>query len=122
MSSWTRWQDWAAGIVGLYAALATIWTVQTGASMSLMIIFGVLVIIAALVNLALPDRTQIEWFTAVMAALLFASPWMGAYWSHAGAAWTSWVCGAIGVIVSVSVAMAPWAHMGSSRHIGPQAT
>lgn len=101
MRKWTRWQDWVAVAAGLYAALATTWTKPAGASVALMIIFGVLLIIAGLWNLASPDMPWLAWVQAIIAALLFISPWIGVYANQAGTAWTSWICGGVGIIVSV---------------------
>ncbi|MBG0740656.1 SPW repeat protein [Paeniglutamicibacter antarcticus] len=102
MKKWTRWQDWAAIVVGLYAVLATMWTTHAGASVTLMIIFGGLLVIAGLVNLAMPGMQAMEWAQVVVAALLFISPWIGSYTGASGAAWTSWITGAIGVIVTAA--------------------
>jgi SPW repeat-containing protein len=101
MKKWTRWQDWVAVAAGLYAALSTMWTVQAGASTSLMLVFGVLLIVAGLWNLAAPGLAAMEWIEAVLGALLFISPWIGGYAMQTGAAWTSWICGAIGIIVGL---------------------
>ncbi|MHB1235306.1 MAG: SPW repeat protein [Microbacteriaceae bacterium] len=101
MKKWTRWQDWVAVVAGLYAALAPSWTTQAGASAAMMIVLGVLLIIAGLWSLAMPGMVAMEWVVAVLGALLFISPWVGGYANQAGAAWTSWVCGAIGVIVGL---------------------
>lgn len=121
MKKWTRWQDWVAVAAGLYAALATIWVTAAGASVSLMIVLGVLLIIAGLWSLAMPGLVSMEWVMAVIGALLFISPWVGVYATSAGAAWTSWVCGAIGVIVGVwALQPAMRTHHGTTHH-GAQA-
>jgi len=102
MTRWTRWQDWAAVVVGLYAALSSIWTTpRTGTSVSLMIIFGVLMIAAGVFSLAAPGLVSMEGIVAVFGALLFISPWIGLFAGSTGPAWTSWICGAIGVIAGL---------------------
>lgn len=100
MKKWTRWQDWAAVIVGLYAALSTLWTTQGGMSTVLMVVCGVLLIVSGVVNLAMPGRMAIEWAQVVIGLLLFFSPWIGVYAHLAGAAWTSWIGGAIAVVAT----------------------
>lgn len=101
MQKWTRWQDWIAVAAGLYAALATMWTTSAGASVAMMLVLGILLIIAGLWSLAAPGMVAMEWVVAVLGALLFISPWVGGYATQAGVAWTSWICGAIGVIVGL---------------------
>jgi len=100
MKKWMRWQDWVAIAAGLYTALATIWVAPAGASVALMIVLGVLLIISGLVNLAWPGMVAMEWVQGVLGILLFISPWAGMYATAMGAAWTSWICGAIGIIVA----------------------
>jgi hypothetical protein len=102
MKKWTRWQDWVAVAAGLFAALSTLWTRQSGASLALMVIFGLLLVASGLVNLAMPGMPAVEWTQVVIAALLFLSPWMGGYTNLTGAAWTSWITGAIAAIVSAA--------------------
>lgn len=102
MKRWTRWQDWVAVAAGLCAALASIWTTpRTSASMSLMVVLGVLMIVAGLWSLAAPGSVTMEWILAALGALLFLSPWMGAFAGSAGPAWTAWICGAVGAIAGL---------------------
>lgn len=118
MKKWARWQDWVAVAAGLYAALASIWTTpRTGASMSLMIVLGILMIAAGLWSLAMPAFVSMEWIVAIIGALLFISPWVAQYAGHPGPAWTSWICGGVGVIAGLwALAPAEKAH-----HAGPRA-
>jgi SPW repeat. len=101
MKKWTRWQDWVAIAAGLFAALSTIWFAHAGASVALMLVLGVLLIISGLVNLAMPGMVAMEWVQGVLGVLLFVSPWAGAYTTAMGAAWTSWICGIIAVVVAL---------------------
>lgn len=101
MKKWTQWQDWAAVVIGLYVALSTIWTTAAGASIALMIVLGVLLVAAGLVNLAMPGRMSLEWVVAVIGVLLFISPWAGVYATEAGAAWTSWIGGVLAAAAGV---------------------
>jgi hypothetical protein len=101
MKKWTRWQDWVAVAAGLYAALSTIWVKPAGASIAVMVVLGVLLIISGLVNLAWPGLVAMEWVQGVLGALLFISPWVAMYATAMGAAWTSWICGIIAVIVAL---------------------
>jgi VIT1/CCC1 family predicted Fe2+/Mn2+ transporter len=42
-----------------------------------------------------------EWLTVGFGVLLFAAPWVLTYTDRVGASWTSWVVGAIGVVLGV---------------------
>lgn len=112
MKRWTRWQDWVAVAAGLYAALASIWTTpRTGATISMMIVLGILMIAAAVWSLAVPGSVSMEWILAVVGALLFLSPWFGSFAGSAGPAWTAWICGGVGVIAGLwALAPAEKAH------------
>ncbi|MBT1002380.1 SPW repeat protein [Paenarthrobacter sp. DKR-5] len=106
MKKWTRWQDYAVAVVGLYTALSTLWTAQAGMSSVLMVTFGVLLLAGGLINLAMPGTPWVEYGQAVVAVLLFISPWLGSYTSQTGAAWTSWIAGAI-CVVATGLAIRP---------------
>jgi len=99
MKKWTRWQDWAAVAVGAYAALSVLWTTQAGSSMPIMITLGVLLAAAGVWSLAMPGLVTMEWIHVVIGALLVVSPWIGGYAMEAGVAWTSWICGAVAIVV-----------------------
>lgn len=100
MKKWTRWQDWVTVAAGLVVALSTIWVAPAGLSIVLMIVLGVLLIIAGLINLSMPGLAWMEWVHGVLGVLLFISPWAGMYATHMGAAWFSWVCGGVAIIVA----------------------
>ena len=95
MNKWTRWQDWVAVAAGAYAALSTIWITPAGASVAFMVTLGILLVIAGLWNLAMPRLVSTEWVEAALGAVLFLAPWLGGYAGQPGAAWTSWICGAV---------------------------
>ena len=119
MKRWTRWQDWVAVAAGLYAALATSWVAGTATSITLMIVLGVLMIIAGLWSVIVPKIVSMEWIVAVIGALLFISPWVAQYSTSMGAAWTSWICGGVGVVTGVW-ALQPAIKMRHSTHGGAQ--
>lgn len=95
-----RWQDGLVMLIGLYTALSTIWTSQTGGSLVLMIGCGVLLIAAGAWEMSRPGVIAAEWVQLILGALLFISPWIASYTGHTGAAWTSWILGAVVVIVA----------------------
>jgi len=100
MKKWTRWQDWVAVVAGLVAAISTIWVAPMGASMALMLTFGVLLVVAGVLNLAMPELHWMEWVQGVLGVLLFIAPWAGHYAAATGAAWFSWICGGVAIVVT----------------------
>jgi uncharacterized membrane protein HdeD (DUF308 family) len=101
MRPWTRLQDWATLIAGLFAALSPIWVSTTGERDGFwaLIVLGVLLAIAALVSLAMPGVVATEWLTVLFGVLLFVAPWVLTYTGRTGASWTSWVVGAVAVVL-----------------------
>ncbi len=100
MKKWTRWQDWVTVVAGLYAVLSVIWTKAAGGSTALMLVFGALLVISGVINLAMPGTPVMEWIQAAFGALLFLSPWFGSYAMQTGVAWTSWVTGLVALVVT----------------------
>jgi hypothetical protein len=99
--TWTRWQDYVAGIAGLYAALSPIWTNTDAAARSALIVLGVLLVLSALWSLAQPGVVASEYVHAVLGVLLFISPWVLGYSALGGASWASWVVGVIAVVAGL---------------------
>lgn len=102
MKKWTRWEDYVAGVCGLYAALSVLWTAQTAVSRTLMLVFGIILVATAVLNLAMPGTPWLEYAQCATGVLLFISPWMGAYYDLAGAAWTSWITGIVAAAVTAA--------------------
>ena len=56
MKKWTRWEDYVALVAGLYTVLAALfWTSTSPVSLTLMLVFGGLLIVTGVLNLSLPD-------------------------------------------------------------------
>lgn len=102
MKKWNRWQDWVTVAAGIFAAVSVLWTEQEGMSTTLMVIFGALLVASGLVNLAMPGTPVMEWVQAALAAGLILSPWIGSYAATTGAAWISWIAGAVALIVTAA--------------------
>ncbi|WP_423184556.1 SPW repeat domain-containing protein [Arthrobacter sp. NyZ413] len=100
MKKWTRWQDWTVVAAGAYAALSVLWTAQGGASVAFMVTLGVLLVAAAVTNLAVPGMPVAEWVQAAVAVVLLIAPWIGGFASMTGAAWSAWIPGAIALVVT----------------------
>jgi uncharacterized membrane protein HdeD (DUF308 family) len=111
MRPWTRLQDWVTLLAGIYTAtspiaLSTVGMTGDGKVVAVMITLGALLAISSVVSLARPDVTRTEWVTTGLGVLLFAAPWVVGYAGLTGAAWTSWLVGAIVVVVSLTVVRA----------------
>jgi len=102
MKQWTRWEDWVAIAAGLAVALSTLFLEPVGASVAIMVTLGVLLVISGVVNLAFPGMVAMEYVQGALGVLLIISPWVGGYADTMtfGAAWMSWICGAIAVVVA----------------------
>ncbi|MCW4467128.1 SPW repeat protein [Glutamicibacter sp. MNS18] len=101
MKKWTRWQDWVAVVAGLYAAISTIWLTGTSRSMTLMVVFGALMVVTGVWSVVMPRLVSMEWAIVAASALLFISPWMGQFAGLGMVAWVSWICGAVGVVAGL---------------------
>lgn len=68
-----------------------------------MLVLGALLIISGVVNLALPGMVAMEYVQAALGVLLIVSPWFGGYADAMtfGAAWMSWICGAVALVAAV---------------------
>ncbi len=115
MKKWNRWQDYIVVIVGLYAALSTLWTTQQNSSMVMMIGCGVLLMATGVWNLMSPGQPVAEWVQLVLGALLVVSPWLAAYTAHEAATWNSWIAGGVAVVAAV-LALQPSMHQHTEGH------
>jgi hypothetical protein len=102
MKKWTRWEDWVAIAAGVDVALSAMFVPAMGASVAIMVTLGVLLVISGVVNLAFPGLVAMEYVQGALGVLLIISPWVGGYADAMtfGAAWMSWICGAIAVVVA----------------------
>ncbi|GAA1405744.1 hypothetical protein AUR04nite_16090 [Glutamicibacter uratoxydans] len=106
MKKWTRWQDWVGVAAGVLAVISTSWLAGTTSSMTLMLVFGLLMVITGVWSLMMPRLVSMEWALTIASALLFVSPWMGSFTDFAGSAWMSWICGGVGVVFGL-LALSP---------------
>lgn len=103
MKKWTRWEDWVAIAAGLAVLLSTMFVTHAGASLSMMLVLGALLVVSGIVNLAAPGLVAMEYVQAGLGVLLIISPWVGGYAGSMsmGAAWMSWICGAVALVVGI---------------------
>ena len=117
MQKWTRWQDWVALVVGVYAFLSPIWTATDTAATWTMIVLGVLTAAAALWSLAMPGATISEYAHAVLGVLFFISPWVMGFADLDAMATTAWVVGVITFVVGLwAVPVANQMHHMATSH------
>ena len=104
MRPWTRLQDWGMLIAGLYAAVSPLWVNTTGERDAFwaLIVLGALLALTALFSLAMPGVVATEWLAVLFGVLLFVAPWVLTYTERVGASWTSWVVGAIAILLGGS--------------------
>lgn len=100
--AWTRWQDWTALVIGVLAALSPLVVATSAGAVWALVVLGVLIAAAALWSLVVPGSVASEYVHVVFGVLLFISPWVLAYSDLGGASWTSWVAGALAVIVGAT--------------------
>ncbi|MFZ2176744.1 MAG: SPW repeat protein [Rhodococcus sp. (in: high G+C Gram-positive bacteria)] len=102
MKSWSRMQDVAAIVIGVFAAISPIWLDTNNAAMWSLIVLGALVALSGLVHMYRPDMTVAEYGMALFGVLLFLAPWVMNFDSLRGASWTAWVVGVLTVVVAVT--------------------
>lgn len=100
--SWQRWQDWAALVIGVLTALSPLVTTTDAAAAWTLVVLGVLLAATAVWSLAAPGSVASEYVHGGLGVLLFIAPWVMGYSGLAGASWTSWVAGALAVIVAAT--------------------
>jgi hypothetical protein len=96
---WTRWQDWVAAVVGLYALLSPLWLATNRSASTTLVVFGVLALAASVWSLAQPEAMSSEYAHMALGVLVFLAPWVLGYSDLMAASWTSWVAGVITVVM-----------------------
>ena len=114
---WTRPHDWAEVVLGVVAVLSPIWMDTDNAARWTMIVLGALVALDGLVSLAMPGVIYGEAVQIVLGVLMFLSPWVIGYTDLNGIAWSSWIIGALTVIVGAAAfPVAQAAHRTVGQH------
>lgn len=99
---WTRPQDWITLVAGAFLALSPLWVGVSAGGAWAMVLIGLAVVVLAVIALARPGAFVDEWVTAVAGVVAFIAPWLFGYSDRTGAAWTSWIVGAIIVIAALT--------------------
>ena len=101
MRRWTRWQDWVALVVGVYAALAPIWTETDNKTTWTMVILGAVTAVVSVWSLAMPDDRISEYIHAALGVLFFVSPWAMQFTDLNAMSYTAWAVGLITFVMGV---------------------
>ena len=93
MTTWRRWQDWV--VVGLGAIMFVTPFVlgETANSVAAYTayVLGAQIALAGLLNGAMKDAGGLELIPAVLAVILFVSPWAFGFSAVTGLAWAVWI-------------------------------
>ncbi|WP_460934010.1 SPW repeat protein [Phycicoccus ginsengisoli] len=88
-------QDIIPLVVGIYAALAPIWTTTTTKTTWTMVVLGAVTAVLALVEMVRPDMMSVEGLMAAMGVLFFIAPWVMGFSDLRAMSWTAWAAGVI---------------------------
>ena len=102
MTAWKRWQDWSVVVLGAVMFVTPFVfgeTSQTVAA-SAAYVLGVLLMLAGLGNAALAKAGGLEIIPAILAVVLFVSPWIFGFAAVTALAWSAWIV-AILVVLAI---------------------
>jgi hypothetical protein len=102
MTTWRRWQDWVVvglGVVLFLTPFAFGAAATTTAAYNAYVL-GVLIALAGLLNASMKMAGGLELIPAVLAVILFLSPWLFGFTGVTALAWSAWIV-AILVVIAV---------------------
>jgi len=102
MTTWRRWQDWVVVGLGVITVLTPFVfgeTAQTVAASSAYVL-GVLIALAGLLNAAMSKAGGLELIPAVLAVVLFVSPFAFGFTGVTALAWSAYI---IAILVVLAV-------------------
>ena len=101
-TTWRRWQDWVVVGLGVVTFVSPFVFGETshGVAASSAYVLGVLIALAGLLNAAMKDAGGLEVIPAVLAVILFVSPWALGFTAVTSLAWSAWI---IGILVVLAV-------------------
>ena len=105
MTTWRRWQDWVVvglGVVLFVTPFVFGETAQTVAA-STAYTLGVLVALAGLLNAGMRQAGGLELIPAVLAVILFVSPWVFGFTTVTALAWSAWIIAILVVLAAGSL-------------------
>jgi hypothetical protein len=99
---WRRWQDWvvvALGVVLFVTPLVFGQTSQTVPTTSAYVL-GVLLVLGGLLNAAMRQAGGLEIIPAVLAVVLFVTPFAFGFTAVTSLAWSAWI---IAILVALTI-------------------
>jgi hypothetical protein len=93
MTAWKRWQDWSVVVLGAIMFVTPFVfgeTSQTVAA-SAAYVLGVLIALAGIGNAAASRVSGFEIVPAILAVILFVSPWVFGFTAVTALAWSAWI-------------------------------
>jgi SPW repeat len=103
MTAWKRWQDWSVVVLGAIMFVTPFVfgeTSQTVAA-SAAYVLGVLIALAGLGNVATSRVSGFEIVPAILAVVLFVSPWVFGFTAVTALAWSAWI---VAILIVLAIA------------------
>jgi len=102
MTTWRRWQDWVVVGLGVILFLTPFVFGETGqpVAASTAYVLGALIALGGVVNAAVKQAGGLELIPAVLAVILFVSPWALGFTVVTTLAWSAWI---IAILVVLAV-------------------
>lgn len=98
-----RAQHLLVTVLGIFTALSPIWVTHNSDTRWTLIVLGVLIALAGLLQMYRPVGVFGDYAIALFGALLFISPWvMDFAAAFRGASWTAWVVGVVTVVAALT--------------------
>ncbi|MFC9896590.1 SPW repeat protein [Nocardia sp. NPDC127579] len=98
----SRAQDGLAVVLGVFAALSTLWVATNDNAFWALVVLGALIALTGLAQIYRASMSALDYAMALFGALLFVSPWVLDFTDYFGASWTAWVVGLATVVVAVA--------------------
>jgi hypothetical protein len=102
MTTWRRWQDWVVVGLGVIMFLTPFVFGETGqpVAASTAYILGALIALGGVLNAGMKHAGGLELILAVLAVILFVSPWAFGFTAVTALAWSAWI---ISILVALAV-------------------
>ena len=100
MTTWRRWQDCVVVGLGVVLLVTPFIFGETANSVaaSTTYVLGALIALAGVLNAAMKDAGGLELIPAVLAVVLFVSPWAFGFSAVTGLAWAAWIIAILAVL------------------------
>ena len=102
MTTWRRWQDWVVVALGVVLFVTPFVFGQTSETVAASAAYalGVLIVLAGLLNAAMREAGGLELIPAVLAVILFVSPWAFDFTAVTALAYSAWI---IAILIVIAV-------------------